>query len=105
MQTVIKQYIRDEKKNPRGVAVAVRENDEVFYGFSLCNPKDKYNKDQGLKIALARALAPNYLLPQSGETSDAVLKAYDELQARALRYFKDLEYSKVALDTGFQLEN
>ncbi len=105
MQTVIKQYIRDEKNNPRGVAVAVRENDEVFYGFSLCNPKDKYDKDQGLKIALARAFAPSYHLPDSTDTINTVLKAYEDLESRALRYFKDLQYSQVSLGEGFRLED
>lgn len=102
MQNVIKQYIRDEKNNPRGVAVAVRKNDEVFYGFALCNPEDKYDKKQGLKIALARASAPAYQLPNVPERLDSVLKAYDDLESRALKYFKDLTNEQVALGSGFR---
>ncbi len=101
-QLLIKQYIRDEKNNPRGVAVAVRENDEVFYGFALCNPEDQYNKEQGLKIALNRAKAPSYKLPNVPERLESVLDAYDDLEARALKYFKDLPYSNVALGEGFR---
>lgn len=104
MQTVIKQYIRDEKKNPRGVAVAVRENGEVFYGFSLWDRKDKYDKDLGLKIAINRAGSDSYKLPKVEDRCDVVLSAYADLQARALRYFKDLDYSKVALNDGFQVD-
>lgn len=105
MQTVIKEYIRDEKSNPRGVCVAVREGDEVYYGFSLCNPEDVYNKAQGIKIALARAAAPAYKLPDVEDRYIKVLKAYENLEARALKYFKDLPYSKVALEEGFRSED
>lgn len=103
MQTVIKKYIRDEKNNPRGVAVAVRKEDEVFYGFSLCNPGDVYNKDLGLRIALNRADAATYQLPAVDDRLSSVLDAYEDLEARALRYFKDLEYSQVALQEGFRI--
>lgn len=103
MQTVIKQYIRDKKGNPRGVAVAVRDNGEVFYGFSLCNPSDRYDKNQGLTIAVSRALAPSYHLPIAENTCKTVLRAYENLEARALRYFKDIPYSNVALGEGFRL--
>jgi hypothetical protein len=102
MQNIIKQYIRDEKNNPRGVTVAVRENNEVFYGFALYNPEDKYDKDRGLKIALARATAPAYQLPNVPDRLESVLKAYDDLEARALKYFKDLTYDQVALGEGFR---
>ncbi len=105
MQHIIKEYIRDEKSNPRGVCVAVRQNDEVFYGFALCNPEDRYNKAQGLKIALARASADAYKLPDVEDRYIAVLKAYENLEARALKYFKDLPYSKVALEEGFRSED
>lgn len=97
MQTVIKTYIRDKSGNPRGVCVAVRENDEVFYGFSLCNPGDKYDKAQGMKIALARAAAPRYQLPKLPARREEVLKGFQNLEGRALKYFKDLKYSQVAL--------
>lgn len=97
MQNVIKQYIRDEKNNPRGVCVAVRDNDEIFYGFSLCNPEDKYDKDLGLRIALNRASAPSYQLPKVEDRNDQVRSAFENLEERALKYFKDLQYSQVAL--------
>lgn len=104
MQDLIKTYIRDEKNNPRGVAVAVRRNDEIFYGFSLCNPEDVYDKELGLKIAVNRAESPTYLLPGVEDRYVAVLNAYEDLEARALRYFKDLPYSQVALQEGFRPE-
>ena len=99
MQTVIKQYIRNEQnKQPRGVAVAIRENDEILYGFSLLNTKmDRFEKKLGLDIAIARAKAPSYQLPKVLEREAMVLKAFESLEARALKYFKDLDPDKVRL--------
>jgi hypothetical protein len=105
MQEVIKQYIRDEKGNPRGVVVALRKDDEINYGFSLCNPEDLYSKDQGMKIALARANAEAYQLPNVPDRLDSVLKAYEDLESRALKYFKDLDYNQIALGGGFRIED
>lgn len=46
------QYIRNSMKRPIGVVVALSK-DKI--GFSLCNPKDNWNKKIGLQIAKARA--------------------------------------------------
>lgn len=53
---MIKRYIRDEHHNPRGVVVLVRDEDgRDYFGYSLCNPSDKFDKKLGTTIALARA--------------------------------------------------
>jgi hypothetical protein len=92
MQTVIKEYIRDEKtRQPRGVVIAVRNGDEVRYGFSLLNTVyDRFNKADGLKIAMARAMADSYQLPKVPERRVIVLDALTRIQDRAIRYFKDV---------------
>lgn len=98
METLIKEYIRDSKNNPVGVAIAVKADKEVLYGFSLCNPGDNYNKDQGLKIALNRAFsAKGYHLPKVADRFEKVANAYQRLQDRSLKYFKDLEYKNIVL--------
>jgi hypothetical protein len=98
-QKSIKQYIRNEQNNqPRGVAVAIRENDEILYGFSLLNVNmDRFEKKLGVDIAIARAKAPSYQLPKVLEREAMVLEAFESLEARALKYFKDLDPSKVKL--------
>jgi hypothetical protein len=98
-QTVIKQYIRNAQTNqPRGVAVAIRENDEILYGFSLLNTTmDRFEKKLGIDIAIARAKAPSYQLPKVLEREAMVLAAFESLEARALKYFKDLDPSKIKL--------
>lgn len=99
MQTIIKQYIRNEQTNqPRGVAVAIRENDEILYGFSLLNVKmDRFEKKLGLDIAIARAKAPSYQLPKVLEREAMVLNAFEALEARALKYFKDISPDKIKI--------
>lgn len=98
METLIKEYIRDSKNNPIGVAIAVKTNDEVVYGYSLCNPSDQYNKEQGLKIAKYRAFSKKgYHLPKVADRFEKVANAYQRLQDRSLKYFKDLEYKNIVL--------
>lgn len=98
-QNVIKQYIRNSQTNqPRGVAVAIRKDDEVLYGFSLLNVKmDRFEKKLGIDIATKRALALSYQLPKVVEREVMVLEAFESLEARALKYFKDLDPDKVKL--------
>lgn len=99
MQTVIKEYIRNKKNDPRGVAVAVKDGDQVFYGYSLCNPCDKYNKEFGMNIAIKRALAKDgYALPDSPETVRRIVERFLSLEQRALRYFKDVDPENIRFD-------
>jgi hypothetical protein len=98
MQTLLTKYIRDEKNNPRGVAVAVRHNDEVLYGYSLCSPSDVYDKQEGLEKALYRAFSTKgYHLPKVPDRFEKVVNAYESLQERAVKYFKDLDYKNIVL--------
>ena len=91
MEHTLIRYIRNKKGQPRGVVVALRDNNEVCYGYSICNPIDPWNKHKGLKIAVARALAREYELPQAENTTKQILEGYTNLSNRALNYFKDIE--------------
>lgn len=90
MTNTLISYIRNNKGEPKGVVVAVREGDEVFYGYSLCSPKDKWNKKQGVKIATARALARIYNLPKSSKSCEQIVDSVQRLSNRAVKYFKDV---------------
>lgn len=98
-QTLLKEYIRNpETKQPRGVAIAIRHNDEILYGFSLLNVNmDKFNKTVGFNIAVNRALSESYTLPDTPEREAMVLGAFNRLEKRALKYFKDIPEDKVKL--------
>lgn len=95
MQNTLINYIRNKKGEPRGVVVAVKDKDEVVYGYSLCNPVDRWNKQQGVKIAIARALSDGYNLPEASNSAKMVVEKFEHLSDRALKYFKDLPIDKV----------
>lgn len=96
--TMIKQFIRDRKNNPRGVAVAVKHNNEVFYGYSLCNPLDRFDKSLGVRIAVARALSQSFNLPISPNTQEQIADHFRALERRAVRYFKDVPEENIRID-------
>lgn len=52
--TVI-QYVRNKKRVPYGVIVAVKSDGGYSLGYSLCNKRDRFAKKMALKIALGRA--------------------------------------------------
>lgn len=90
---MLKIFIRNEKNGqPRGIAVAVRDGNEVTYGYSLVNTRmDRFDKNLGLKIALARATSTKgYQLPVVPEREALVVTAFAKLQERSLKYFKDV---------------
>lgn len=99
MLNIIKEYIRDEKYNPRGVVVAVKENNQVYYGYSLCSPHDNYDKETAMKIALNRALSEKgFNLPKVPATRQLILDRFRSVEARALNYFKDVPQENVKIE-------
>lgn len=54
------QYVRKNGK-PFGAIVAVKSEDGFRIGYSLCNKKDRFKKETGLKIAFGRADTWNLL--------------------------------------------
>jgi hypothetical protein len=101
METTLINYLRDkETKQMRGVVVAVRENDEVFYGYSLHNPVDRWDRKLGVKKAVARARATEYNLPKVEDRYELVMGGFQRIQKRALSYFKDLTPDKI----NFEIE-
>lgn len=98
MQTIIKEYIRDEKYNPKGVVIAIKEDDQIYYGYSLCSPLDKYDKETGMKIAINRALSDKgYSLPKIQTTREVIIDKFRSVEARALNYFKDIPKENIKL--------
>lgn len=80
---MIVQYIRDKKRNPRGVVVAV-DKDQI--GWSYCNKKDRFNKERGKQIATDRAFygyGPNVNIPYD------VIPVIDRVKERAKHYFRE----------------
>jgi hypothetical protein len=95
MQNELIQYIRDKNNTPLGVVVAQKRDNVIYYGYSLRNKKDKWNREVGIKIAIARANADSYVLPSSVKLTTLVLNALNDLNKRAVRYFKDAEVDEI----------
>lgn len=98
MQNTLINYIRKNNKQPHGVVVAVRNNNEVFYGYSLCNKVDKWDRKEGIDEAVKKALSGGYDLPVVKKTCKKVLNALEHMERRALKYFKDLPKEKIAFE-------
>jgi hypothetical protein len=94
MTTVLKKYIREiNTRKPIGVAVLVRDGKDNLLGYSLCNPKDQFDKKLGYNIALARATHPKLVndevfAPSVPERAEVVREHFEYLEDRAERYFK-----------------
>lgn len=83
-ETIVK-YVRDNKRNLRGVVVATKVGDKQYsIGWSLCRSEDTFNKRVGLNIAIGRAKSQvvHSLLPKS------LYSDFEGVLDRAARYFK-----------------
>jgi hypothetical protein len=94
MTNILKNYIRDQRNNPVGVVVVVKENKNYRFGYSLCSPQDRFDKETGTKIAVYRAkakeLGPDQaLVPLVPDRREVVLNGYLNLEKRASKYFKN----------------
>lgn len=79
-------YVRDFEGVPFGVVVAV---DREKIGVSCCNPKDKFVKKVGIKIARQRAESSADLDRFYPESDKLVFQQYImDMRTRARKYFK-----------------
>lgn len=65
-----------------GYIVAVNNNNQIHFGFSLCRKTDKFDKTYGFETALERAEKGSTLFPRS------LKKSFDHFYKRAIKYFK-----------------
>ncbi len=99
MEHTLIRYIRNKKGRPHGVVVALRDNNEVCYGYSICNPVDRWDRHEALERAINRALEREYELPTAPNTIKKILEGYDNLSKRAVKYFKDLPREMVEFNS------
>ena len=92
---VLIEYKRDLKGNYKGVVVAIGPD---IIGWSLCNPKDTFEKRVGLSLALGRAIKAA-LMPLTDtkrlafyETCPFTLNdIFDRMTVRSVAYFQQDE--------------
>jgi hypothetical protein len=87
------QYIRKsntKKGKVIGIMIAFAEDDNLYVGWSLCNPLDRFSKTRGMKIAVDRAFKWTY----RGDSWESIPPSVEEIllkfiNKRALLYFND----------------
>jgi len=84
--TVI-QYVRNKKRVPYGVLVAVKVPEGFACGYSICNKKDRFSKQMALKIALGRAIITNII--GANDSPHEVRKMLPAFFDRCKRYYKN----------------
>lgn len=85
-QYTVIQYVRDKKRVPRGVIVALKIGHGFIYGYSFCNKKDRFNKKMALKIAIGRANTMSAMA--TAEVPHEVRKVIPSFVERCKRYYK-----------------
>lgn len=81
-------YIRDTNRKPHGIVVSFKQDNEVHFGYSLHNPVDKWDRELGIKIAVARANAKEFQFPKVDDRCKVVLESLEHMKVRASKYFK-----------------
>lgn len=93
----IVQYIRDENRNPKGVVVAIKtdENNEIRIGFSKYNEVSEtkpFDKELALQIAFGRAekySIQEILEKASRAKHSSIQHTVNQVLIRSVKYFKD----------------
>lgn len=82
---VLTNYIKNNKNQKVGFVVAkLDEEGKIIYGWSLCNKRDKFNRERGLEIALGRMdKKPSWL-----SAPYSVVPHLWKMMDRAKRYYK-----------------
>lgn len=96
MKTLIK-HLRDDFRKPFATIVAV---DKDFIGVSICNPKDNFNRQRGIQIAMNRAFVkmppefeddfPNrwvYKNKEFKKVGEIILTELENMKVRSRKYY------------------
>lgn len=85
---IIRYFRKNKSSIKKGVMVAIPFEEEgiVKFGYSLCHLSlDKFNKDFGKDVAIARAMRGRPL-----DIPDSMKKEFDKFKARCKKYYKQL---------------
>lgn len=84
---MLKKYIRNKHREPIGVVIAEQWGDRIVIGWSRCNKKDKFDREQAQEIAQARLD-----LIKTGKREvkiiHSVVPHVEEMATKSSKYFK-----------------
>jgi hypothetical protein len=85
-------YVRDNKGQPKACLYAETQSLEhplYTVGFSACNPKDTFSKEEAIRIARDRARAwPERLENKDHPVPPSILQDFEQFMGRCQAYFK-----------------
>jgi len=108
-KNILFQYIKNVKNQKIGIFLAIKVNDEISIGFSLCHSKiDKFDFTKGMEIATGRAMTKYSIIIGSKNNYDDDFDYNDKLfnalyipnsiesqlnrfLKRSLKYFKNIK--------------
>ena len=81
-----------QKGKPFGCLVSVLQGDTISLGWSLCSPRDEWDRDVAQNIAWARATMCEDLVKEDSTVTlmvpQSLVKEFEEFMYRSMRYFK-----------------
>lgn len=81
-----------QKGKPFGCLVSVLQGDTISVGWSLCSPRDEWDRDVAQNIAWARATMCEDLVKKDPTirllVPQSLAKEFEEFMFRSMKYFK-----------------
>lgn len=81
----IVKYLRDREWKPFGMLVATKTENGFMVGYSLCNKKDKFDRNAGFRIAFGRSYSWKSLPEKLPKDVERALPSFIE---RCKRYYR-----------------
>lgn len=97
MEKMLIEYIRKpgkmvgnsfQKGKPYGCLVSVIQNGTVSVGWSLCSPRDEWDRDVAQNIAWARATMCEDMVGKTLMVPQSIASQFEEFMFRSMKYFR-----------------
>jgi hypothetical protein len=86
------QYFRNRKNNKVGCFVGVADEKNFTVGWSLCCPRDNYNKELGVELATGRACKTLLTGENHHKLPHSMKEQFSIAKIRFAKYFKDKKF-------------
>ena len=91
--------VKYEKGKPYGCMVAVLQDDTISLGWSLCSPRDEWDRDVATNIAWARATVCEDHRGAAMMVPQSISEQFEGFMFRAMKYFKT---DVLTVDYGYE---
>lgn len=77
-----------QKGKPYGCLISVIQNGTVSVGWSLCSPRDEWDRDVAQHIAWARATMCKDMVGKTLMVPQSIAAQFEEFMFRSMKYFR-----------------